>query len=151
ISQTPTNGENTVTIGAHNLGTAEQARGSAKPTLILHAEVNPDNFLTITGRNFGTGSPIVNLDGDILTVSSSDDTQIIAHLPGVMAPGIHTLTVRSGPESMEFGAINIELGAKELGAPQDIPGPAELRIVGMRQYDLGHFAAAQTLLDRAMV
>ena len=39
---------------------------------------------------------------------------------------------------------------KELDESQVIPGPAELRNAGMREYDLGHFVAAQTLLDRAM-
>ncbi len=37
------------------------------------------------------------------------------------------------------------------GAPvTQIPGPAEVRTAGMREYDVGHFAAAQTLLNRAM-
>src|SRR5947207_10507287 len=45
---------------------------------------------------------------------------------------------------------DVPIGREALDEPQSIPRAAELRTAGMREYNLGHFAAATTLLDQAM-
>jgi tetratricopeptide (TPR) repeat protein len=122
---------------------------STKPIFIHSAQVNPDNSLTINGDSFGTGTPVVNLDGRILSVSSSSDAEIIAQLPWKLAPGLHMLLVSAGPDSREFAAFNLIVGQDKSASTQN-PGPAELRARAVREYGLGHFVEASALLEKAL-
>jgi hypothetical protein len=66
--------------------------------VITGAQVNfSNNTITITGRNFGTGTPEVQLGDTALVVSSSSDQRIIARLSQNPSAGDYLLTVRSGP------------------------------------------------------
>lgn len=153
VIQRPTgNTDNIVTVAGGNFAAAAFAQeGTPNQRIFVRgAQANPDNTLTITGQNFGNGAPIVNLDGSVLTVLSNSDTQIIAQLSGELAPGTHMLTVSAGWDSTELAAINLRIGPVEPDRHQGPPGPAELRISGLNEYSLGHFAEAKRLLDRAM-
>ena len=64
---------------------------ATKPTVgsaIINSSANPAT-ITITGADLlpATGSPVVKLDGAILTLVSSSSTQIVADLPAGLAAG----------------------------------------------------------------
>jgi len=61
----------------------------------------PANTVTITGTNFGTGTPSVSLDGSALTVTSSSATRIVAKLPASIAPGSYLLAVKAAKKGKE--------------------------------------------------
>jgi tetratricopeptide (TPR) repeat protein len=145
----PGDSDRIVTITGREPSAGRQ-EAPGKPILIYGAQVSSDNSLTINGDSFGTDGPIVNLDGRVLAVSSSSNTQIIAQLPGILAPGVHMLTVSSGPESSEFALFNLRIRQAEPDTPQVTRGARELREAGEKEYSLGHFAAAQALLEKAM-
>jgi tetratricopeptide (TPR) repeat protein len=125
------------------------AQGSAEPVLLFDAHVTPDNSLVITGRNFGTGTPVVNLDGNLLTLSSNSSTEIIAQLPGVLAPGTHMLIITESSDSQEFTAFNLRIGLAQSNETKR-PGPEQLRVAGLDAFSRGNFVQAHSLLDRAM-
>jgi tetratricopeptide (TPR) repeat protein len=128
---------------------AEQRVASADAILVLDAFVTPDNSLTITGRNFGTATPVVSLDGNVLTVSSLSSTKIIADLPALLAAGSHMLLVSASSESQEFAAFNVRIGPARTNEPKG-PGPEELRVAGLEAFSRGYLVQAHSLLDRAM-
>jgi tetratricopeptide (TPR) repeat protein len=148
VIQRPADSDSIVTITVRDPGGRQDAQG--QPIFVYGAKVSSDNSLTINGESFGTGVPIVNLDRRVLAVSSSSTTEIIARLPGVLAPGVHMLTVSSGPESSEFAAFNLRIGKTETNGPQVTLGSKELRNAGEKKYSSGHFAEAQALLDKAL-
>lgn len=141
--------DKTITVNARSLGPDEQRVISAEPVLLLDAHVSPDNFLIITGRNFGTGTPVVNLDGNLLTVSSNSSTEIVAQLPGILAPGTHTLVISGSLDSQEFTAFNLRIGLADSNEPRR-PIPEQLRVAGLDAFVRGNFAQAHSLLDHAM-
>jgi hypothetical protein len=51
------------------------------------------NQITISGVDFGTAAPAVDLDGTVLTVVSNNSSTIVAKLPSGLAPGSYILTV----------------------------------------------------------
>src|SRR5215475_8819616 len=81
-------------------GTGAFARQSdavpVKQLVIVGAHTNPNNTVTITGLNFGTAIPKVNLGRMALCVLSSSDTRLLAQLPPEIEPGTYLLTVVIG-------------------------------------------------------
>ena len=61
--------------------------------LIIFDTMVAGNTLTVNGSNFGSGSPLVLLDGSIiLPVDSLTDTQLVATMPP-LPPGTYFLTI----------------------------------------------------------
>jgi hypothetical protein len=97
---------------------------SAQETLIPIIQSVKENSLgtqvTITGEGFGTKLARVELTGTPLTVSSSSDTSVTAHMPAGIVPGTHLLTVQNATTGL-LGIFDATIG--QVG-PTGPPGPA---------------------------
>jgi len=89
-----------------------------------------NNTVTIKGQKFGAGNhgPVVTLDGAPLTVTSSNDTQIVAQLPKGIEAGSYLLTVSTtnlddAHYDSHFDAFDFTLGAVGPQGPQGVMGP----------------------------
>ena len=103
---------------------------ATKPTVgsaIINSTANPAT-ITITGADLlpAAGSPVVKLDGAILTLVSSSSTQIVAELPAGLAAGSFLLSVGTGIFDVTNGAVGPQGAAGPTGpaGPQGPVGPA---------------------------
>jgi len=102
---------------------------ATKPTVesaIINSTANPAT-ITITGADLlpATGSPVVKIDGAILTLVSSSSTQIVADLPAGLAAGSFLLKVGTGIFDVTNGAVGPQGAAGPTGpaGPQGPVGP----------------------------
>jgi hypothetical protein len=109
---------------------AARAQDAAtKPTVgsaIINSTANPAT-ITITGADLlpATGSPVVKIDGAILTLVSSSSTEIVADLPAGLAAGSFLLQVGTGIFDVTNGAVGPQGAAGPTGpaGPQGPVGP----------------------------
>jgi hypothetical protein len=94
------------------------ALAGAKPVIDAALPNYSTMHLTITGSGFGTGIPVVKLDGATLTVVSHSQTQIVTTLPA--ASGSFALTVEAGSAT---GTFDLSLGVTGPQGPQGVQGP----------------------------
>jgi IPT/TIG domain len=94
------------------------ALASAKPVIDAALPNYSTMQLTVTGSGFGTGIPVVKLDGTALTVVSHSATQIVTTLPS--ASGSFELTVEAGSAT---GTFDLSLGVTGPQGPQGAQGP----------------------------
>ena len=93
----------------------QKGRKAPKPQLVItSATVLTDpvldkSILTITGFNFGSGTPLVTLGLVPLAVISAGSTGITAEM--TVAPGSHLLTVSRGPSPTDLGVFEVTIGA----------------------------------------
>lgn len=93
---------------------AQRDTRPANQLLIISATVDYGvGKMYISGLNFGTGTPVVKLNGTPLQVLAPTPTYIIAMLPAqaLAQPGSYLLTVSSGPSAIEFDAFSVTIGA----------------------------------------
>jgi hypothetical protein len=93
---------------------------NVKPVIDSATPNYATNQLTIIGSNFGTGTPVVDLDGTVLTLVSHTATTIVATLPNVVA-GSYVLSVKEGAAT---GTFDLTLGAAGPQGPQGPQGQA---------------------------
>jgi hypothetical protein len=103
---------------------------ATKPTVasaIINSTATPAT-ITITGADLlpVTGSPVVKIDGAILTLVSSSSTQIVADLPAGLTAGTFLLQVGTGTFDVTNGAVGPQGAAGPTGpaGPQGPMGPA---------------------------
>lgn len=84
---------------------------------------NVPTGLVISGSSFGSTTPVVELQGVSLAVSSSTDTQIQTSLPAGLVPGTYLLTVARGNKSDTFNVAIGEEGPVGPQGPQGATGP----------------------------
>lgn len=79
--------------------------------------------ITITGANLlpATGSPMVYLDGSLLTLVSSGSTEIIADLPAGLTAGSYRLEIGTSLFDVTNGAVGPR-GATGAAGPQGATG-----------------------------
>lgn len=108
-------------------GGGSQAQGSPNAPEIRRVEVvevgNAPAGLVITGSNFGSAAPTVELQGLPLAVSASSPTQIQASLPPGLVPGTYLLSVTQGSKSSLFNVAVGEEGPVGPQGPQGAQGP----------------------------
>ncbi|HYP15436.1 MAG TPA: hypothetical protein VEQ63_16020, partial [Bryobacteraceae bacterium] len=110
-----------ITIAAVLPANAQNSAGS-RPN-ISSATVSystTPNQLTITGTNFGSNLPIVELDGLSLLVTSSTTTTIIAALPVNLPPGSYELNVTAKTHTATFA---VAIGTNGPAGPVGPTGP----------------------------
>jgi len=90
--------------------------------LIVRAEADYGiGNLYIGGENFPSpDAPLVQLNGQALSIVSSTNTAITTILPAGIQPGSYLLTVSSGEAASQFDAFNVTIGA---AGPQGPAGP----------------------------
>ena len=94
-----------------------------KAPVILSGTINyVSNQLTLTGAGFEPSKkqPVVQFNGNPLTLVSASDAQIVAQLPAVVVPGTFDVTITpSGCGNIDF---NMTYGAVGPQGPMGIPG-----------------------------
>lgn len=102
-------------LGLAMLGAALGAReAGAAPLLIEQAVVDPSTqTLIIEGEGFGSGTPVVTLGTETLTVLSSTTTEIVAAMP-TLPPGAYRLKVSKGTGDDKNDSFRLELGYARL-------------------------------------
>lgn len=112
-------------LPAARASASDRAGRSDRPpshrVVIARAAVNASGFLVIGGRHFGRHVPRVVLDDGELQVHSHSPSEIVAMLPGDIAPGSYQLIVWRGPAITDAARFVVTLGAV---GPQGEPGPA---------------------------
>jgi trimeric autotransporter adhesin len=94
------------------------------PTIVSTIVNSTTKQITITGVSLtpATGSPVVKLDGVVLTLVSSSSSQIVADLPTGLAAGTYRLAVNNG--SATPAAFDVAYGAVGPTGPAGPAGPA---------------------------
>ena len=102
---------------------AAMAHGQT-PTVVSAIVNSTTKQITITGVSLtpATGSPVVKLDGVVLTLVSSSSSHIVADLPTGLAAGTYRLTVNNG--SATPAAFDVAYGAVGPPGATGPPGPA---------------------------
>src|ERR1700721_1570716 len=101
------------------------AMAHAQTPTVVSAIVNyATKQITTTGVSLtpATGSPVVKLDGVVLTLVSSSSSHIVADLPTGLAAGTYRLTVNNG--SATPAAFDVAYGAVGPPGATGAPGPA---------------------------
>lgn len=103
---------------------AIKAQGPTSQLEITRVEIDDSiNEITITGVNFGTGLPIVTLEGVALSVITSTPTQIVAVWPSGVEPGTYLLEVSRGSGVNQNDEMDITVGSAGEPGPAGPPGP----------------------------
>lgn len=102
---------------------AAPAYAASAPTIVSAVANFQTNQLTITGTNFGTGTPKVMLDGSSLQVVSSSATAVVATLPSSINPGAYLLTLTNTSDNLRV-LFDVTLGT---AGPQGSQGPQGLQ------------------------
>ena len=106
---------------------ATKSSSSSNQIVIESAMANlTAHTLTITGTNFGNGTPAVTLNNDALAVTSSNPTTIQATISNSFVPGSYLLSVSTGsgtPFNDTFDVTVGNTGATGTTGPQGPVGP----------------------------
>ena len=96
--------------------------------VILAARANANlTQLTIDGRNFGNGTPVVKLGGVALLVLSRTSTRVVVALPLGTLPGTYLLKLRTAsPGERESEIFDVTIGATGPAGPMGPAGPQGL-------------------------
>lgn len=99
------------------------AFGASVPSIVSAVANFQTNQLTITGANFGTGTPKVILGGSALQVISHSTTNVVATLLNGTNPGAYLLTLTNTTDNLKV-LFDVTLG---LTGPQGPQGPQGLQ------------------------
>ena len=94
------------------VSSAQKSGKAPKPQLVIETAIESGGVLTITGMNFGTGTPLVTLGLVPVTVTSPSGAAVItADVMWVLLPGSYLGTVSRGPSTTDLGVFWVTIGA----------------------------------------
>jgi len=107
------------------LGVTPASAATASPAITsvtVSYSISPPT-ITITGKNFGTTTPGVTLDGIPLEIDLYTSTAVVAVLPSSLTPGSYQLVLTDSATALQ-GAFDATIGAAGPEGPAGAQGPA---------------------------
>src|ERR1700677_2656716 len=107
------------------LGVTPASAATASPAITsvtVSYSISPPT-ITLTGKNFGTTTPGVTLDGIPLEIDLYTSTAVVAVLPSSLTPGSYQLVLTDSATALQ-GAFDATIGAAGPEGPAGAQGPA---------------------------